>query len=388
MIDGARRFSLPQWRLTRWLAHPAHDVPYEIYVSLVSTLFSTIPIFIGGVANSILVAAVIAARHPTWPFLSWLAFDIVVCLVRTYLIIKAYRAASEGRETPTDLYILFALLWALGIGAGTFISVMSGDWVTAALACLSSAAMMGGVCFRNFAAPRLATIMILLSFGPICLGGIASGEPIMLLTALQIPFYLYAMGKAAYTLNSMLVSSMRAERDSEFQARHDALTGLPNRRFLWEVGQAASSDAMVFAIVDIDHFKAVNDTFGHQAGDAVLRTVSRVMTSHLAEYGMVGRLGGEEFALIANRATVAQVLPALEALVRAMATTPIIVSGVTIHVTVSAGVAVRATFESFDAAYAAADMALYSAKRSGRNRIEVFGAEVPAGEPSATGSQS
>jgi len=370
MVDGTPQFSLPTWRLTRWLAYPGQDVPYEIRVALVSSLFGTLPIFIGGVANTVLVAAVIAARHPTWPFLTWLAFEVIICLVRSCLILRAFRAAAEKRETPTDIYMILALSWALGVGAGAFMSLLSSDWVVAALACLSSAAMMGGICFRNFAAPRLAIGMILLSFGPICLGAVLSGELIMLLTALQIPFYLFAMGAAVYKLNRVLVAAMRAERDNEFQAKHDDLTGLPNRRYLWEVGQASASHPLVFAIVDIDHFKRVNDTYGHQAGDAVLQTISQLMTTNLAAYGMIGRLGGEEFALIAPNASLDQITGALAVLRRVVEATPILTSGAVIQVTLSAGVAMKSESGSFEQTYAAADRALYWAKRSGRNRVE------------------
>jgi hypothetical protein len=104
MIDGTPQFSLPKWRFTRWLAHPAQDVPYEIRVALVSSLFGTLPIFVGGVANTVLVAAVIALRHPTWPFLAWLAFEVIICLARTHIIVKSFRAASKGHETSTDVY--------------------------------------------------------------------------------------------------------------------------------------------------------------------------------------------------------------------------------------------------------------------------------------------
>ncbi|MDG2571118.1 diguanylate cyclase, partial [Vibrio parahaemolyticus] len=273
MIDKTRTFSLPRWRITRWLADPIQEVPYEIRLALISSLYGTLPIFIGGVVNTVLVSALIALRQPQAPFVAWFAFEAILCVARTYLILRAYWAADQRRETPTDLYIVLALLWAFGVGAGTFMSLLSGDWVVATLACLSSAAMMGGICFRNFAAPRLATAMIALSFGPTCLGAVWSGEPIMLLTALQIPFYLYAMGKAVYRLSGMLISTMRAERDNEHRARHDVLTGLPNRRFLMETSEALASHPMVLAIVDIDHFKTVNDTYGHQAGDAVLQTV-------------------------------------------------------------------------------------------------------------------
>ncbi len=371
MIYKDRTFSLPKSRLIRWLADPNQDTPFEIRTALISSLYGTLPIFIGGVANTVLVSAVIAVRRPDPAFIAWFVFEFLLCLVRTCLILVAYKAAREGRETPTDTYLALALVWAASVGIGGFISILSDDWVIAALACLSSAAMMGGICFRNFAAPRLATAMIVLSFGPICLGAILSGEPIMLLTGLQIPFYLYAMSKAVYRLCRMLVSTMRAERDNDYQARHDVLTGLPNRRFLTETGQASAAMPMVMALVDIDHFKSVNDDYGHQVGDVVLQSVGRMMMTHLSTFGMVGRFGGEEFALIAPEASPEQVVQALQGLLKDVEKTPILAGGQRIHVTLSAGVACSAPGEELEQVYSDADTSLYLAKRSGRNRIEV-----------------
>ncbi|MEZ0171004.1 diguanylate cyclase [Microvirga sp. TS319] len=371
MVDTTRTFSLPKWRFTRWLADPGKDVPTAIRHALISNLFGTLPIFIGGVANTILVSAVIALRKPEPLFLAWFGLEVLLGIVRTWVILIAYRGAARQQETPTDLYLLLALAWAFGVGAGAFISLLSGDWVVAALACLSAAAMMGGICFRNFAAQRLATAMIVLSFGPACLGALLSGEPIMLLSGLQIPFYLYAMSKAVYRLNGMLVSTMRAERDNDHWARHDMLTGLANRRSLVELNESAAEQAVVLVLMDIDHFKAVNDTYGHQVGDSVLQAVGKIIAGHLTPYGAVGRFGGEEFALIASTGSVDELLPALGELLAIMEKTPIVAAKATVRLTLSVGVAVRGAFEPFDPAYAAADEALYRAKRAGRNRIQV-----------------
>ncbi|WP_114949118.1 GGDEF domain-containing protein [Microvirga calopogonii] len=167
------------------------------------------------------------------------------------------------------------------------------------------------------------------------------------------------------------VGRFSIEGSNDHRARHDVLTGLPNRRFLMETSETLGSHSMVFAIVDIDHFKIVNDTHGHRIGDVVLQTVGALMATHLAAYGMVGRLGGEEFALIAPEASAEQVIAGLSELLRTVEATPIVASGVTIHVTLSAGVAIRKVSEPFDKAYAEADAALYRAKRVGRNRIEL-----------------
>jgi diguanylate cyclase (GGDEF)-like protein len=163
----------------------------------------------------------------------------------------------------------------------------------------------------------------------------------------------------------------RAKKALEDLSRTDPLTDLPNRRALMEAGEASTSQTMALVIADIDRFKAVNDTYGHRAGDAVLLTVGRIMTAHLAGYGLVGRLGGEEFALIASDCSVEQIIPALGDLLRAIETTPFVTPGGVVRITMSAGIAIRDPFEAFERLYAEADEALYQAKRSGRNRIQL-----------------
>ena len=127
---------------------------------------------------------------------------------------------------------------------------------------------------------------------------------------------------------------------------------------------------MVLVIADIDRFKRVNDTYGHLAGDSVIRMISRIADAELGDLGAFGRIGGEEFALLASDVSPSLLVLRLENLRARIALTPVIIEGGTaIHVTISAGVAIRGVNRSFDALYAEADQALYEAKSSGRNRI-------------------
>lgn len=154
-------------------------------------------------------------------------------------------------------------------------------------------------------------------------------------------------------------------------SRTDQLTGLANRRALMEAGDARPPQGMVLVIADIDHFKTVNDTHGHRAGDAVLQAVAGIMTKQLAGYGLVGRLGGEEFALVSSKGSVDEILTALDELQRTIARTPIVTPTGAVQVTISAGVATGPRSGTFDKLYSDADEALYLAKSSGRNRISL-----------------
>jgi diguanylate cyclase (GGDEF)-like protein len=157
----------------------------------------------------------------------------------------------------------------------------------------------------------------------------------------------------------------------EEMSRTDPLTGLPNRRALMEAGEASVSQTMVLVITDIDYFKAVNDDYGHKVGDIVLQTISRIMADHLNELGLVGRLGGEEFALICSDVSIERVIVAVGDLLNKLQSTPVVAMGNSVRVTMSAGIALRIPSEPFDKLYSDADEALYRAKRAGRNRIEL-----------------
>ena len=161
------------------------------------------------------------------------------------------------------------------------------------------------------------------------------------------------------------------------QARRDGLTGLLNRVAILEQLEeelersARSKRPFTLAMLDIDHFKAVNDTYGHLVGDAVLRQVSSRLRRHLRNYDGMGRYGGEEFLILIPDFD-ADVDPnRLELLRAAVAAAPVEQGSVQIHVTCSFGVATLRGGERWTAEMllAAADRALYQAKSDGRNRV-------------------
>ncbi|MDX7952693.1 GGDEF domain-containing protein [Lichenihabitans sp. Uapishka_5] len=160
-------------------------------------------------------------------------------------------------------------------------------------------------------------------------------------------------------------------------SRTDPLTGLLNRRALFE-GSADPDALMVLMIADVDRFKAVNDTHGHMTGDAVLFTIAGLLQRELGALGRVGRLGGEEFALLCGRHDHAALMEHLERFRTTVAQTPVVAGATAVSVTLSAGVAHRDSGQSFEQLYAEADRALYRAKAQGRNRIVVAGEAVEA----------
>src|SRR5438128_2216244 len=177
---------------------------------------------------------------------------------------------------------------------------------------------------------------------------------------------------------SLALANLDLREQLRSQAIRDQLTGLYNRRFLEdaltrETGRAArSGEPVAVAILDVDHFKRINDTYGHEAGDAVLRELGQALLKTIRKTDIVGRFGGEEFLMLLPGASVdvaqARALAVLEA-VRAMEVA--IPNGPPLNqITASIGVAAMPLHVARgDALVAAADAALYQAKGQGRNRV-------------------
>lgn len=159
------------------------------------------------------------------------------------------------------------------------------------------------------------------------------------------------------------------------EAMYDSLTGAKNRRAILdglnrEISRAVRHDSTFsIGMCDIDHFKDVNDTYGHGVGDEVLRGCTEIMLRNLREHDLLGRCGGEEFLVIAPHSTGLPDEQIYERLRRAVSDTKIRTCKGEISITISIGVAGGTGAEEPDALLASADIALYRAKREGRNRV-------------------
>jgi diguanylate cyclase (GGDEF)-like protein len=161
----------------------------------------------------------------------------------------------------------------------------------------------------------------------------------------------------------------------ERQAMSDSLTGLPNRRaFEMEASRIVarakrSGNAITVGIADIDHFKKVNDQYGHPVGDEVLNAISAVLSQASRASDFVARIGGEEFGLLFPDARPDTALAVAERMRRAVEAFPIKTSGgIELRITISIGLASYSG--ALTDALSKADKALYEAKNKGRNRVE------------------
>ena len=145
----------------------------------------------------------------------------------------------------------------------------------------------------------------------------------------------------------------------------DPLTGLMNRRAFMRMSECEGGVQQALVVFDLDRFKRINDTHGHQAGDVVICQVAEALQSVLGASGEVARVGGEEFALLAPPTAYDDLIVKLIALRERVEATPIAIEGGTIRTTISAGLALRAPGESFANLYRRADQALYARQEGG-----------------------
>jgi len=164
-----------------------------------------------------------------------------------------------------------------------------------------------------------------------------------------------------------------------FRATHDSLTGISNRGVILDSlrrehsRQEREGGSFGIVLLDVDHFKSVNDTYGHLRGDTVLQEVVRRVTSTVRAYDTVGRYGGEEFLIVAPSSGAEGILRLSERVRLAIEATPIKTDAGEISVTVSLGLAVSSEAAPLDPELmlSTADEALYRAKADGRNRSEM-----------------
>lgn len=183
----------------------------------------------------------------------------------------------------------------------------------------------------------------------------------------------FIVGFRIYTLREERDTALKQKRIFSDLANEDTLTGALNRRaflaaFGAEIKKLNDPSVLSLLVIDIDHFKTINDRFGHTVGDSVLRELVSLLQAHCRHGDTCARFGGEEFCLLLSTPTQDAADRCAERLREAVASTPFSVAG---QVTVSIGIATveRAPDTCFDVCFAHADKALYQAKNGGRNRV-------------------
>jgi diguanylate cyclase (GGDEF)-like protein/PAS domain S-box-containing protein len=180
-----------------------------------------------------------------------------------------------------------------------------------------------------------------------------------------------------------ITESQNYQEQIEHKATHDELTGLPNRnllrdRFRQAVSFAARHDqAVAVAFLDLDHFKFINDSLGHTAGDQVLRTIARRLTSFLREGDTVARVGGDEFVLVLSSPQGGDRIPEVVRRILTSIAEPLAMEGREFQISSSMGISVSPQDGTdFDTLLKNADIAMYRAKEHGRNTFAFFSSDM------------
>ena len=204
----------------------------------------------------------------------------------------------------------------------------------------------------------------------------------------QVNAFVIIVGLTGIGALSLTIHQIRIANRHRSEAMRDPLTGLRNRRGLFDDYSEDATGGTTVVVMDLDHFKAINDRFGHAAGDRVLRAFAEIMLSNIRASDIAGRLGGEEFCIVSN-ATAAVAAAMAERIRSELEAKPFMTPSGIMQAKVSAGIAVKSGEpESLQALLDRADVALYEVKKSGRNRVQISGVYRTTPTPAGVAANS
>ncbi len=351
---------------------------------------------VGGGALAIALQSALRADWRT----AALAAVIVAITAARIAHVRSFR--RERANTPLDLprakqwerqYAWGSYAVSAAVGVALFHVLAVGDPVLAMVVIGILVVYVFGLVLRLSIRPVICAVSALIVIGPVSAGllfYIPDGRiltPASAGTALAIIVGIvtasaFEMMRYTYCL---ALDQLVARRDLSHMARQDPLTGLPNRislreRFDEELASIGRGALLAIHYIDLDDFKAVNDTHGHQIGDALLRQVANRMTVCVRAGDMVARLGGDEFVVVQSGLQSDEEAADLARRVIASVSEPYTIGTLRVRVGATIGIALAPRHGSdLDGLVACADAALYRAKASGRGQFE-FCTDTPAGE--------
>lgn len=314
---------------------------------------------------------------------SWLVIFALAMLSRLALVLR-YRRRTADPDAMTAWFrgyaltvLVSSLMW--GLGAPLLMLGAPLLQVLVTFAFLVGLAGASLVAYGLF--PRFTLLVIGLLLLPVELVLFFSGDTVARWASLAGVLFALSTTRGVYAYGARMDESVRqthrlreANRIAQWHAETDVLTGLNNRRAFTAAARALmqlaarEKSGVAMLVIDLDHFKDINDGYGHSVGDALLAHVADLMRTALRRSDICGRLGGDEFAVLLPNAT-PEAAHAVAEKIRTLALqTTVPLDGLEVSVCLSIGIACG-TGEDFDALLARADHAMYEAKRMGPNRI-------------------
>jgi diguanylate cyclase (GGDEF)-like protein len=323
------------------------------------------------------------------------AAGIAAAIVTTgrVLITVAYRRARPRIQSAEEArrwerrYAVGGFAFCALLGGVAAYVFLTADTSAQLLIAVVLVAYPCGMIIRVAVRPVIARIQLVLTLAPPIVASLANGDPEHLLMAAMLIVYLIIGFEMIAHLHLTILDRIVAHRELARKALHDDLTMLPNRALfrqrLQEECDRTRRYGQSFAVLylDLDHFKAVNDTLGHAAGDELLRQIALRLKAAARSSDIVARLSGDEFALIQTPLTEqAEACALAQRLVETVAAS-VMIDGREIRVGVSVGVTIcKPPGDEPDALLQKADRELYAAKEAGRGRYSISQATA---EPAA-----
>lgn len=246
----------------------------------------------------------------------------------------------------------------------------------AVLAIAQTIGYLAGISGRNASRPLVTRVQILIAAFPFMIALIWTRDPAYLIIGLTVALTTVLTFSSAQVIHRVFVARLRTMRDLENLAVSDTITNLYNRRgFMREIrAEAAAGRQVTLISIDIDRFKGINDSFGHDVGDALLRSFGEMLRGELRAGDIAARTGGDEF-MVATTRNAPEAASFARRLVMLLGSQRIL-AGRHVTTTASIGIAPAGCAETIDEALKCVDIALYRAKLEGRNRFVVYNETV------------
>jgi diguanylate cyclase (GGDEF)-like protein len=376
----AENLQLPpsRWAVAAWLIAPARSIGLEGDSELRQTMMRRLEAVLFSTAVSVLVELIAVARHPILPLGIWLCLEIILQTFRVPIVIymlRLSRNTNVGGAMPpwiTDAFVGLGTLWSALLGWGTLCCLSTSDPGLSVIAALLAMGTIGAQAARNPGSPRLNCLQMCLIMVPFMAGALLSKIPLMDWILLLAPMYLAGMISITRQLHEDYVALLISRTKDRDRSLHCPLTNLPNRACMDEALKATLRTAhrdgrtLLIMYLDLDGFKAVNDKFGHAAGDALLVQVAGRLRIWSQSQSFVARLGGDEFAILLSTDDPQKAESEAQTLIDSLGCSYDLGANCEARIGVSIGLASSAPNMDAGTLTLHADTALYEAKRDGK----------------------
>ena len=368
----------PRLAVVAWLIAPKHSIGNEADAELRQTMLRRLDATLLSAAVTFVIVILAFVRHPILPIDIWLCLEIILASIRIPIIVCMWRLSRNVHANTamppwiTDAYVCVGTLWSALLGFGAFSCLSTSDPGLSVIAALLAMGTIGALAARSPGSPRLNSTQTCLIILPFTMGALVSKIPLMDWILALAPMYLAAMISITWQLHADYIALLVSRTDNRHRSLRCALTGLPNRPCFDASLKSALKNReaigrpLLIMCLDLDGFKAVNDKFGHAAGDALLIQVAQRLQIWSDHQCFVARLGGDEFAVLLATDDRQKAESEAQTLIDSIRCPYDLGLSCEAWIGVSIGLASSATDMNPATLMVHADAALYEAKRAGK----------------------